>query len=137
MKASRLHTYVLIDRSGRVTNQLVKRKTAPKTGNWVEVTGGCCRLDVLADPVPTSASIGATGFTVNWSAITGADYYIVQRATDTAFTAGKNTQTVSAVTLAYTGLVTATTYYVRVKAIDTTTVKEDSDWSTTLTVVTS
>lgn len=68
---------------------------------------------------PTFASVSATGFTVNWGAVTGADDYRMDVATDEAFTAmvsGFNDLTVNGISQVVTGLSANTMYYVRVRA---------------------
>ncbi|MBM3863318.1 MAG: hypothetical protein FJ385_05090, partial [Verrucomicrobia bacterium] len=76
---------------------------------------------LVADPssAPTFASVTATGFTVNWSAVTGAASYRLDLATDSGFTSfasGYENLSVSGTSRAVTGLAANTAYHVRVRA---------------------
>jgi hypothetical protein len=73
-----------------------------------------------APATPTAASVTTTGFTVNWSAVTGATSYRLDVATDSGFTAfvnGYNNLSVSGTSHAVSGLSPGTTYYVRLRAV--------------------
>lgn len=77
--------------------------------------------DLFFVPAISAASgVGATGFTANWGAVSGATKYYLDVATDagfTSFVAGYNNADVGNVTSqALTGLVAGQTYYYRVRA---------------------
>jgi len=75
-----------------------------------------------APATPTFASVTATGFTVNWGAVTGADSYRldVSTASDFAtFVSGYQDLTVAGTSQAVTGLAANTQYYARVRAVNT------------------
>ncbi|MCL2648809.1 MAG: fibronectin type III domain-containing protein [Phycisphaerales bacterium] len=70
----------------------------------------------------TATNKNATTLTVNWNAVSNASGYIIQYATDASFTQNVKTQSVSGGTTKtadITGLMTGTTYYVRVMATGT------------------
>jgi len=78
---------------------------------------------LVADPAsaPTFASVTTTGFTVNWSAVTGAASYRLDVATDSGFTSfvsGYENLSVSGTTRAVSGLSANTAYHVRVRAVN-------------------
>jgi hypothetical protein len=84
-------------------------------------------FDILSLSAPTAelvapasigfSGVGPTGVTVNWPAVSGAVTYVVQRSASIAFTSPtSNNVTAPTVTLAVTGLTTATKYFYRVKA---------------------
>ena len=65
---------------------------------------------------------GATQITLNWTAVAGANGYVLERATNSGFTTGKTTlldgsPASNVITKVDTGLTTATTYYYRIKAV--------------------
>ena len=90
----------------------------------------------LIDPIPAvptsnaATAVGGTGFTANWTAITGVTGYRVDVATDAAFTSmvsGYNNLYVSGQStssLNVTGLSANTTYYYRVRGASQYTVGE-------------
>lgn len=78
---------------------------------------------LVEDPssAPTVDSVNATGFTVNWSAVTGASSYRLDVATDSEFTGfvdGYENLNVSGTSREVTGLSANTTYHVRVRAVN-------------------
>ncbi len=93
-----------------------------------------CTIDnILIDPVPPTptsnvysplASAG-TGFTANWTAVSGVTGYYLDVAADNAFTTGLTTTYVSGASTnsyAVTGLTAGVTYYYRVRAASKYTV---------------
>lgn len=77
-----------------------------------------------------SPASSRAAMTVTWSAISGANQYIIQRATNSGFTAGLQSFTQTTVNLTDSGVTPGTTYFYRAKAINTTN-NGDSDWSST------
>jgi len=76
-----------------------------------------------APATPTFASVTDSGFTVNWAAVTGADDYRLDVATDSGFTSfvsGYEDLTVTGLSQAVTGLEANTTYHARVRAVNDT-----------------
>jgi hypothetical protein len=76
-----------------------------------------------APATPTFASVTSTGFTVNWSAVTGAASYRLDVSTASnfaTFVSGYENLTVAGTSQAVTGLVANTTYYARVRAVNAT-----------------
>jgi hypothetical protein len=74
-----------------------------------------------APATPTFTSVTATGFTVNWTAVSGATDYRLDIATDSGFTslvAGYSDLTVASNTQAVTGLTANTAYHARVRAVN-------------------
>ena len=108
-------------------------------------TAGTATIDIdniVIDPIPsapatpTASSVSSSGFTVNWSAVTGATGYRLDVATDSAFTSlvsGYNDLAVSGTSAAVTGLSPSTTYYVRMR---TENFAGTSNHSSTLTQAT-
>lgn len=92
--------------------------------NWGYYSAGVTAsvITVCAAPAtPTASSVTSSGFTVNWSATTGAASYRLDVATDSSFTtfvSGYNDLTVSGTSQAITGLSASTTYYVRIRAVN-------------------
>jgi hypothetical protein len=79
--------------------------------------------NVLAVPVLTATTgIIATGFTVNWNAVTGATGYYLDLSIDphfNSYVAGYQNKSIgNAVLCIISGLVTGTTYYCRVRAVN-------------------
>ena len=72
-----------------------------------------------APAAPTFASVSSTGFTVNWAAVSGATSYKLDVSSSSSF-ASYVTQdlTVSGTSQAITGLNPRTTYYARVRAVN-------------------
>jgi len=101
------------------------------TSNWIESYA-------MVVPTATAATaVTSNGFTANWTApaIGTVNNYLVDVATNTAFTTGLTTTTVAAPALsrAITGLTPSTTYYYRVRA-DKTSVTGQGAPSNTITV---
>jgi hypothetical protein len=74
-----------------------------------------------APSTPTFSSVTSSGFTVNWTAVTGAGSYRLDIATDSGFTnlvSGFNNLTVSGISQAVTGLSVGTTYYARLRTVN-------------------
>jgi beta-glucanase (GH16 family) len=68
---------------------------------------------------PTFASVTSTGFTVNWGAVSGATSYKLDVSTSSTFaTYFTQDLTVSGTSQAVTGLSPGTTYYARVRAVN-------------------
>jgi hypothetical protein len=80
--------------------------------------GGGSTPTIPAAPVLGSATgIQAGQFTIDWAAVSGADFYKLDVATDTSFTNKVvNDVTVSGTSTTQSGLSASTTYYVRVRA---------------------
>jgi len=75
-----------------------------------------------AAPVLSAATaVTATGFTVNWGAVTGADSYLLDLSTENTFTtgllSGYTGLSVTGTSQAVSGLTPSTTYYYRVRAV--------------------
>lgn len=67
--------------------------------------------------VPVASGVTSSNITVTWGAVPGATGYILERATNAAFSTGLTAvYTGPLLTFANTGLTTATTYYYRVRA---------------------
>ncbi len=79
-------------------------------------------VTVLTIPSPTSissSSISTSGFTLNWTSVTGATSYIYQRSTDASFTViDASLSGLSGTSTTITGLSSGTTYYYRMYAIN-------------------
>jgi beta-glucanase (GH16 family)/cyclophilin family peptidyl-prolyl cis-trans isomerase len=76
-----------------------------------------------APATPTFSSISSTGFTVNWTPVSGATSYKLDVSTSSTFGAGTYLSqaqdlTVSGTSQAITGLTPSTTYYARVRAVN-------------------
>ncbi len=106
--------------SGTTHNFDVKARNGAGTETAFSPTAS--GLTIPGQPAtPTAASITTTGFTVNWSATTGASSYRLDLATDSGFTAmvgGYNNLTVAGTSQAVSGLTPGQTYYVRVRAVN-------------------
>jgi hypothetical protein len=80
-------------------------------------------LPVAPGSVPTFASVTATGFTVNWSAVTGADSYRLDVSTASNFSSFvggyENLEVTGGTSQAVTGLSANTQYFARVRAVNT------------------
>jgi hypothetical protein len=76
-------------------------------------------LPVAPSAAPTFSAVSASGFTVTWNAVAGADDYRLDISTVSnfaTFVSGYENLTVSATSRVVTGLGGGTTYYVRVRA---------------------
>ena len=76
-----------------------------------------------APAAPTFSTVSSTGFTVNWGAVSGATSYKLDVSTSSTFGAGTYVSlaqdlTVSGTSQAVTGLNPGTTYYARVRAVN-------------------
>jgi hypothetical protein len=92
---------------------------------------GCVQRDTVtvnylttpsAPTLSASNSISTTGFTANWATVSGATSYKLDVATDALFASmvsGYNDLTVAGLSQAITGLTAGTTYYVRVRGVNT------------------
>jgi len=91
-------------------------------------------------PTATAATgITTTGFTANWNPVAGADDYRLDVATDdlfTSFVTGYNDLTVAGISSPVTGLSANTTYYYRVRAVNTAGTSGNSNTITVTTLVT-
>lgn len=83
----------------------------------------------LATPILSVGGIGATGATIDWTAVTNAVTYEIEYGTSSTFVSPTATTTTAPTSLlAITGLVTATQYYARVRAVATGYVT--GEWAT-------
>ena len=72
-----------------------------------------------APAAPTFSSVTSTGFTVNWVAVSGATSYKLDVSTSSTFASYANQDlTVTGISQAVTGLNPGTTYYARVRAVN-------------------
>gem|GEM_PF-1327758 len=85
---------------------------------------------LIAGPVLKDASdIQSSSFKIEWSAITGADKYLVEVSTKSDFSttvSGYNKKEVSGISVAVSSLTTKTKYYVRVYTVKGTDVSKPS-----------
>jgi len=109
---------------GNITNVAVGNYTLTVKGDGtvdktttvvLKVESGIPTVPVLTAPT-NGATNQLTSVNLTWNTVTGATSYIVQRATNTAFTANLVTNTVTTNSHNATGLVATTKYYWRVKA---------------------
>lgn len=87
--------------------------TSPAVANGPTITS--------APSTPTFASVTSTGFTVNWGTVTGAASYRLDLSTDSGFStfvSGYNDLSVATTSQAVTGLSANTTYFARVRAVN-------------------
>ncbi len=105
-------TLSIVDNSGLTNALQTTTQTVALSGTGVAATG--------VPAAPTVANLTATTLTLNWSAVSGATSYTVQRATNAAFTGTITTVAtgVTVLTRNVTGLTGNTTYYFRVVAVD-------------------
>ena len=98
------------------------RVRAQSSGGTSSNSPTASQLTAPAAPAePTAATVLATSFTVNWTAVTGASSYRLDVATDSGFTSfvsGFENKTLSALTDSLSGLTAGTTYYLRVRAVN-------------------
>jgi hypothetical protein len=135
-----LNAYVRLDASGRVVaGSQVFRKHKPKNGRWMEITTNpCCDADYIGELVVSEdavSGITTDGFTIDWSDVRRASSYLIQVATDSAFTTVVYSTTRSTSDVTVTGLSSATTYYVKILAT-TGGSKPKNSGTITLTVTT-
>jgi hypothetical protein len=72
-----------------------------------------------APATPTFSAVSSTGFTVNWGAVSGATSYKLDVSASSSFASYvTQDQTISGTTQAVTGLNPGTTYYARVRAVN-------------------
>jgi len=113
---------------------------ATLTLNSIGVTTGVL-VDSMIPTAASATSVTATGFTANWSSVSGATSYYLDVATDNGFTSfatGYSNRDVSNVTsVAVTGLAANTTYYYRVRAYGASGTSGSSGVITTLTATSS
>jgi hypothetical protein len=110
--AGSTYTFALFPYNNSGTNINFKTASAPSFS---------AVLLPAAPTTPTFTSVSATGFTVNWTAVTGATDYRLDVATDSGFTSivsGYSDLTVASNNQAVTGLAPNTAYHVRVRAVN-------------------
>ena len=121
--------------SGTLTVGAVNNKTdaannsvtlTPATGrNWVNVTGASLTItdeDIVAKPTGVKISVDGANVQLDWTAVTDATGYTVQRSTSSTFTTTTDTTVTSGSTTTLkitSGLTSGTTYYFRVIATAT------------------
>jgi Fibronectin type III domain len=106
--------------SGAATNYLVT----------VNASNSGSKITIPAKPaLPTASSPGQNQFTINWTAVVGADNYRLDVSKDNFVTriSGFDDLTVSALTQAVTGLETGTAYKFRLRAVNTSGTSINSD----------
>jgi hypothetical protein len=91
--------------------------------------------------VPTFTSVTSTGFTVNWATVSGATSYKLDVSTSSTFGAGTYVSqaqdlTVNTTSQAITGLTPGTTYYARVRAVNSAGASLSSPFGTQATTLT-
>ena len=103
-----------------IFNTTTKCFEAFVNGAWNSVSCPAACTPPAAPTANAATDINCTSFTANWTASTGATYYLIDVATDFAFTsfvAGYNNLNVGNVTtFAVTGLTASTPYYYRVRS---------------------
>ncbi|MCE1187950.1 MAG: fibronectin type III domain-containing protein [Ignavibacteria bacterium] len=100
------------------------------TINYKATPGTSSQITLCTAPTLSAASlIGGAGFTVNWSAVTGAAGYKLDVCTDNAmtqFVTGYDNLDVTGTSKAVTGLSNATTYYYQLRASNAAGVSANS-----------
>jgi len=98
----------------------VQAWNAGGSSTWSASSSQLTLPDVVPS-APTETNVGSSTLTVGWTApSTGAAYYLVQRATSSAFTAPTSLATTTATSTGDSSLTPLTTYYYRVEAWNTT-----------------
>jgi beta-glucanase (GH16 family) len=92
-----------------------------------------------APTTPTFSAVSSTGFTVNWGAVSGATSYKFDVSTSSTFGASTYVSlaqdlTVSGTSQAVTGLNPGTTYYARVRAVNSGGTSDSSPYGTKATL---
>jgi len=102
--------------TGLTANTAYYYRVSVTTGAGTSANSATLTQSTLAaaPAAPTTASVTASGLTLNWTAVTGATGYTVQSATNNTFTTGLVTLNATTNSLAVTGLSANTTYYFRV-----------------------
>ncbi len=110
-------------------------------GTYNNATGNTTFINFLRGPLSvTSSAVNPVGFTANWAALTNASTYILDVSIDPTFATfltGYNAVNVGLVTTyPITGLAPATTYYFRVRAIDSSPITASTSANSCVTTVT-
>jgi hypothetical protein len=128
----------VIGLSGGTTYYVRVRAVNTLTANTVTSANSPTTTQVTSIIVPTgltATNITTNGFTANWGSVIGATSYRLDVSTNTNFTSfvfGYNDKTVNVTSDAVTGLISGTTYYVRVRAVNSNGTSANS---VTLTVI--
>lgn len=103
------------------------------TGNIISISSRRqVNLATSGVPVLNATPAGFSQVNLNWSAVTNAESYIVQYATDNTFSTGIIAQSTPNTSRSITGLTTGTTYYFRVQAVNGSSA---GNWSNIKSVV--
>jgi hypothetical protein len=129
----------------QVISEFVQKAQSDKGSVYLdEVSVGFGSGPTLPDApasYPTFTSVTSTGFTVNWTAVSGATSYKLDVSTSSTFGAGTYVSqaqdlTVITTSQAITGLTPGTTYYARVRAVNSAGASSSSAFGTQATTLT-